>query len=85
MGKKKKQPVIHNCIRKLRFMHGEITQQALADKVGVTRQTVIALDKGKYYPSLELAFRIAQTFDCPLEDVFQFDDGATKSSKKPLG
>ena len=49
--------VIHNRIRELRFKTGEMTQQALADSVGITRQTVIALEKGKYYPSLELAFR----------------------------
>ncbi len=51
---------IHNRIRELRFKAGEMTQQTLADSVGVTRQTVIALEKGKYYPSLELAFRNRQ-------------------------
>ena len=65
--------VIHNRIRELRFKAGEMTQQALADAVGITRQTVIALEKGKYYPSLELAFRIAGVFQLPLEEVFQFD------------
>ncbi len=62
--------VIHNRIRELRFKQGEMTQQALADRVGITRQTVIALEKGKYYPSLELAFGIAKVFDLPLEEVF---------------
>lgn len=62
--------VIHNRIRELRFKTGEMTQQALADSVGITRQTVIALEKGKYYPSLELAFRISKTFGLSLEDVF---------------
>ncbi|MGI9519301.1 MAG: helix-turn-helix transcriptional regulator [Pirellulaceae bacterium] len=81
---KKQRPVIHNCIRKLRFLNGEMTQQALADEVGVTRQTVIALEKGKYNPSLELAFRLAHAFGCPLEDVFQFDDGAS-SGKSQAG
>ena len=63
---------IKNRIRELRFANGEMTQQALADSVGITRQTVIALEKNKYYPSLELAFRIAQIFKRPLEDVFEF-------------
>ena len=62
---------IANSIRQLRFAAGELTQQDLADRVGVTRQTIIALEKGKYYPSLELAFRIALEFDQPLETVFQ--------------
>ena len=62
--------VIHNRIRELRFKTGEMTQQALADSVGITRQTVIALEKGKYHPSLELAFRISKTFGLSLEDVF---------------
>lgn len=65
--------VIHNCIRELRFKAGEMTQQDLADRVGITRQTVIALEKGKYYPSLELAFRIANQFEMPLTEVFQFE------------
>ncbi|MCP4191180.1 MAG: helix-turn-helix transcriptional regulator [Planctomycetaceae bacterium] len=62
---------IRNRIREFRFKTEEMTQQALADRVGITRQTVIALEKGKYFPSLELAFRIAKTFDVPLEEVFQ--------------
>ena len=62
--------VIHNNIRKLRFEHGEMTQQELADKAGVTRQTIVAIEKGNYSPSLELAFRIALVFDVPLEQVF---------------
>lgn len=65
--------IIHNRIRALRFAKDEMTQQALADAVGITRQTVIALEKGKYYPSLELAFRIAAAFGEPLEAVFQFE------------
>ena len=66
--------VIHNRIRELRFKAGEMTQQALADRVGITRQTVIALEKGKYYPSLELAFRISKTFGVPLEQIFEVID-----------
>lgn len=63
---------IRNEIRSLRFRHGEMTQQQLADKVGVTRQTVNAIEGGKYSPSLEVAFRIAHVFGQPLEDVFHF-------------
>jgi putative transcriptional regulator len=66
--------VVQNRIRRLRFDHGEITQQALADRVGVTRQTVNAIELGKYSPSLEVAFRIARVFGVPLEDVFQFQE-----------
>ena len=66
--------VIRNCIRQLRFETNEMTQQELADRIGITRQTVIALEKGKYYPSLELAFRIAKQFQRPLEDVFQCEE-----------
>lgn len=62
--------VIGNNIRKLRFENDEMTQQQLADKTGVTRQTIVAIEKGKYSPSLELAFRIALTFNVPLEEVF---------------
>jgi putative transcriptional regulator len=61
---------IRNEIRRLRFEHGEMTQQALADKIGVTRQTVNAIELGKYAPSLEAAFRIAAVFGKPLESVF---------------
>ena len=64
---------ISNNIRKLRFLHDEMTQQELAQKVGVTRQTIIAMEKGKYSPSLELAFRIALAFDVPLTEVFSYD------------
>jgi len=63
---------IHNNIRKLRFFHGEMTQEQLAKKVGVTRQTIIAMEQDKYSPSLELAFRIAYVFGVPLEDAFSF-------------
>jgi putative transcriptional regulator len=66
---------LKNQIRRLRFEHGEMTQQQLADKVSVTRQTIIAIEAGKYAPSLPLAFRIAHTFDVGIEDVFQYDNG----------
>jgi len=64
--------VIHNEIRRLRFEHGEMTQQALAERIGVTRQTVNAIELGKYSPSLEAAFRIAAVFGLPLESVFRY-------------
>ena len=63
---------VRNEIRRLRFEHGEMTQQALADACGITRQTVIALEAGRYAPSLELAFRIARTFGVGLEQVFHW-------------
>jgi len=66
---------VTNRIRVLRFEHGEMTQQALADAVGVTRQTIIAIEQGKYSPTLEAAFRIAIAFGVPLEQVFQFGVG----------
>ena len=65
---------LSNKIRRLRFDHGEMTQQQLADKVGVTRQTIIAIEAGKYAPSLPLAFRIARTFDIPIEQVFEYEN-----------
>jgi putative transcriptional regulator len=64
---------ISNNIRTLRFHHDEMTQQDLADKVGVTRQTIIAMEKSKYSPSLELAFRIARVFNATVEDVFSYE------------
>ena len=64
--------IIKNRIRLLRFQHDEMTQQELAQKAGVTRQTINALEAAKYSPSLELAFKIAYAFDEPLEDVFIF-------------
>jgi putative transcriptional regulator len=63
---------IRNTIRKLRFERGEMAQQELADRIGVTRQTVNAIENGKYSPSLEVAFRIAEVFAVPLEQVFQY-------------
>ena len=65
---------LSNNIRRLRLDNGQMTQQELADKVGVTRQTIIAIESGKYAPSLPLAFRIAQTFGIPIEQVFQYDN-----------
>jgi putative transcriptional regulator len=64
-------PEITNQIRRLRFENGEISQQQLADRAGVTRQTILAIEANKYSPSLALAFRIARAFNRTVEDVFQ--------------
>jgi len=65
---------IINNIRRLRFENSEMTQQQLAERVGVTRQTIIAIEAGKYSPSLTLAFKVARTFDISIEQVFQYED-----------
>jgi len=65
--------LINNNIRKLRFMANEMTQQELADKTGVTRQTIVAIENGKYSPTLELSFRISYVFNLPLAEVFSFN------------
>ncbi len=70
---------LQNRIRRLRFDHGEMTQQELAERVGVTRQTIIALEAGKYVPSLLLAFRLAAAFGVKVEDVFQYENGSPNS------
>lgn len=67
---------VRNNIRALRFQHGEMTQQALAEKVGVTRQTIVAIEKEKYSPSLEAAFKIAAVFGEPLDAVFSYEPGS---------
>jgi putative transcriptional regulator len=63
---------IRNEIRRLRFDNGEMTQAQLAERIGVTRQTIIAIEQGKYSPSLEVAFKMAEVFGVPLERVFQY-------------
>ena len=70
-----KKPELKNKIRRFRFDNGEMTQEELANRAGVTRQTIIALEAGKYVPSLALAFRIARAFGVTVEDVFQYEDG----------
>ena len=65
---------VTNSIRVLRFAHGEMTQAELADRIGVTRQTVIAIEQGRYSPSLEMAFQIAHVFGVPLDAVFQYPE-----------
>lgn len=72
---------ISNNIRKLRFELDEMTQQQLAEGAGVSRQTIVAIEKGKYSPSLELAFRIARIFNRPLEDVFTYNDDIEEQKK----
>jgi putative transcriptional regulator len=74
---------ISNHIRKFRFQQDEMTQQELADKVGVTRQTVLAIESGKYSPTLELAFRMARVFNAPLGEVFTFEP--EEDSNKGMG
>ncbi len=64
---------ISNRIRTLRFHHGEMSQAELGERIGVTRQTIAAIESGKYSPSLEAAFRIAHTFNVPLDEVFQWE------------
>jgi putative transcriptional regulator len=75
---------INNNIRKLRFYHDEMTQKELASKVGVTRQTIVAIEKGKYSPSLEVAFRIALVFNIKLEQVFSYDPIDDVNEVKPI-
>lgn len=73
MGKPTK---VTNNIRALRFANGEMTQADLADRLGVTRQTIIAIEHGRYSPSLETAFQIARVFGVPMDEVFRYADGA---------
>jgi len=71
---KSKKTRVANTIRRLRFDHDEMTQKELAERVGVTRQTIVAIEKAAYSPSLELAFLIAKEFGKPLEEVFTFEE-----------
>jgi len=73
---------IKNNIRRLRFNADEMTQQELADKTGVTRQTIVAIENGKYSPTLELAFRISNVFKVPLDEVFSFSEEDETKNKK---
>lgn len=74
MGKKKSR--VSNRVRELRFQHGEMTQQDLASAIGVARQTVIAIEQGRFCPSLESALRMARVFGIPVDDIFTLDDDA---------
>ena len=67
-------PELKNHLRRLRFDHGEITQEELARRAGVTRQTIIAIEQGKYAPSLPLAFRLARAFGVKVEDAFEYSE-----------
>ena len=69
---------LSNNVRRLRFENEQMTQQQLADKVGVTRQTIIAIEAGRYAPSLPLAFRIARAFNATVEDIFSYNSDAAK-------
>lgn len=71
---------VTNAIRALRFSNGEMTQAELADRIGVTRQTIIAIEQGRYSPSLEMAFQIARVFGVPLDEVFQYPDAGEAAS-----
>ncbi|WP_144209058.1 helix-turn-helix transcriptional regulator [Shewanella donghaensis] len=73
-------PAIANTIRTLRFLNGEMTQKQLADLIGVTRQTVMAIESNKYSPTLEVAFKIAEVFKLPLEQVFSYQSQTTIST-----
>ena len=73
--------IIQNNIRRLRFDAGEMTQQQLADEARVSRQTIVAIEKGNYSPSLDLAFRLAHIFKTPLEEVFTYDPMHDKPKK----
>ena len=75
---------VTNSIRSLRFAHGEMTQAELAGRIGVTRQTIIAIEKGRYSPSLEMAFRIAQTLNVPLDDVFHYPVPSTNQGDNQM-
>jgi putative transcriptional regulator len=70
-----KPTTVTNRIRALRFAHGEMTQAELGRRIGMTRQSVIAIEQGRYSPSLETAFRIAHAFGVPLDEVFQYNQG----------
>lgn len=71
---RKPEPYLTNCVRELRGQAEGMTQQALADAVGVTRQTIVAMETGTYTPSLALAIRISRVFDCKVEDVFELNE-----------
>ena len=73
---------LNNSIRRLRFEHNEMTQQELANRVGVTRQTILAIEAGKYAPSLMLAFRISRVFSLRVEEVFEYEEHEAEERDK---
>lgn len=80
----KEKSTIDNNVRKLRFEANELSQSDLANMVGVSRQTIVSIEKGAYSPSLELAFKIAYVFNKKIEDVFNFDPNSVKGGMKQL-
>ncbi len=78
-----KPTAVTNSIRVLRFANGEMTQAELAEKVGASRQTIIAIEQGRYSPSLEMAFQIAQALRAPLDDVFQYPPNPATDQENP--
>lgn len=82
MVSSKSATAVSNKIRLLRFTHDEMTQGELAERIGVTRQTIASIEKGKYSPSLEAAFRIAAVFGVPLTEVFDYDEEADTAFAK---
>lgn len=84
MAKKREHTLVTNRIRELRFHANEMTQQHLADAVGVSRQTVVAIEKGKYSPTLELAFKIAAVFGTTVGSVFAYGDGSNQSNAESV-
>lgn len=85
MTRKPPARTIANAIRRLRFEHAEMTQQALAERVGVTRQTINAIELAKYSPTLELAFKIAEVFERPLNHVFWYTAPGAPAPPEPTG
>lgn len=77
-----KEIIIHNNLRELRFFAGEMTQKDLAQKAGVSRQTIIAIEGGNYNPSLELAFKISDVFGVPITEVFTYEKIGEKNESK---
>jgi putative transcriptional regulator len=74
--------LVTNSIRQLRFARGEMTQADLADRIGVTRQTIIAIEQGRYSPSLEMAFQIARAFGVALDEVFHYPEAGTQPDRE---
>ena len=77
---RKAEPRLRNCIRELRSQTANMTQQELAERVGVTRQTIISIERGRYKPSIELAIRLARVFGVPVESLFELDDATEEGT-----
>jgi len=83
ISKKSKDTSVENRIRECRFAAGEMTQEELAQRVGVSRQTIVAIEKARYSPTLELAFKIARVFDTPIDAIFSYPDQRSEQSTPP--